>query len=121
MDSLVDEDCEYGRQYKPHSRLKMLSSDSDQRTNNGSRSPEFQTRARFGSRSPEISSRNNKYSSRSPQIGSRTLRTGSVNPVKIRDRKRSFFVEYAAKSEWTEARNGCQNHTQKGGRVPMEK
>ena len=74
LDSLVDEDYERGRRYKAHSRRRILPSESDHRTNNGSLSPEFQTHARYGSRSPEISSRNDKSSSQSPQIGSRTIR-----------------------------------------------
>ncbi|XP_065584556.1 uncharacterized protein LOC136043572 isoform X1 [Artemia franciscana] len=95
LDSLVDEDYERGRRNKAHSRRRILSSesDSDHRTNSGSRSPEFQTHARYGSRSPQISSRNDKSSSRSPQIGSRTIRTGSVSPVKIHEKKRKASPE----------------------------
>jgi len=69
LDNLVDEDYDRerrGRQYKAHSRRRILSSESDSDQTNGSRSPEFQTRARYGSRSPEISSRNEKSCSRSP-------------------------------------------------------
>ena len=43
LDSLVDEDYERGRRNKAHSRRRILSSESDHRTNSGSRSPEFQT------------------------------------------------------------------------------
>ena len=47
LDSLVNEDYERGRRNKAHSRRRILSSesDSDHRTNSGSRSPEFQTHA----------------------------------------------------------------------------